>query len=99
MRKYLVSENGNINPNFSLLVGLLGVGLIFLVFYINMNLYLSIFIIIIGLLLIAFSGYSTQSATLDLRTFTKDPLGWRKAKQSYKEDKATDEKDRKSDES
>jgi hypothetical protein len=92
MKKFFVDEKGNINPNFSLFIGLIGVGLIFLAFYFVFNFYLSIIVIFVGCLLIAFSGYSTQSATLDLRTFTRDPLGWRKSKQSYEANKPLDSK-------
>lgn len=99
MKKYIFEKNGNINPNFSFLIGLVGVGLIFFSFYFDIDFYLSLLIISIGFLLLAFSGYSTQSATLDLRTFTSDPLGWRKAKQSYKEGEQAENKDGKSGES
>ena len=51
------------------------------------------------MVLMGFSAYATKSATLDLRAFTNDPLGWRKAKESYKEGEQADDKDRKGGES
>jgi len=90
MKKYMIDKKGNINPNVSLLIGLIGVGLVIAAFYFEINLYLSLLIIAIGLVLVAFSGGSTQSATLDLRAFTNDPLGWRKAKKSYEPNNSPD---------
>jgi hypothetical protein len=91
MKNALVDENGNINPNFSLIIGLIGAGLIFSAFYFEMNFYLSVVVMIVGFLLVGFSGLATQSSTLDLRAFTKDPLGWRKAKKRGEHSKLEDE--------
>ena len=45
----------------------------------------------LGRVLMEFSACATQSATLDFRAFTNDPLGWRKANKSYKGDEAPKE--------
>jgi hypothetical protein len=92
MKKLFMDKNGNINSNFSLVIGLVGVGLIVSVFYFDINIYISVSFLIFGSLLIGFSGYATQSATLDLRTFTKDPLGWRNAKKSYEDKENAEDK-------
>ena len=50
----------------------------------------------LGIGVAAVGGFSGRAAAIDSPPpFANDPLGWRKAKQSYKEDKATDEKDSK----
>ncbi|MDO8774744.1 MAG: hypothetical protein Q7K57_39775 [Burkholderiaceae bacterium] len=36
-----------------------------------------------GILLIGFAGVSAKANTLGIKPFTQDPLGWRKAKESY----------------
>jgi multisubunit Na+/H+ antiporter MnhC subunit len=41
----------------------------------------------IGLAIMGIGGYSARAAAVDLPPpFTNDPLGWRKAKQTYKSD-------------
>ena len=50
--------------------------------YFEWNFHITVLCFSIGMILMAFSGYATHSATLDLRAFTTDPLGWRKIKKS-----------------
>jgi hypothetical protein len=40
----------------------------------------------LGLAIAAVGGFSGRAKALDLKPFTNDPLGWRKAKKSYKAD-------------
>ncbi|PQA75675.1 hypothetical protein [Rhodoferax sp. TS-BS-61-7] len=40
----------------------------------------------LGLALAAIGGFSGRAKALDLKPFTNDPLGWRKAKKSYQND-------------
>ena len=42
----------------------------------------------IGLAVAAIGGFSGRAKSLELKPFTNDPLGWRKAKESYKENEA-----------
>lgn len=52
----------------------------------------------IGLAMMGIGGYSARAAALELPPpFTNDPLGWRKAKESYKTDAASDEVTKKDD--
>ena len=47
----------------------------------------------IGLGLMGLGGYSARATALELPPpFTNDPLGWRKAKQSYKQDQGQESK-------
>ena len=40
----------------------------------------------VGLALAAIGGFSGRAKALDLKPFTNDPLGWRKAKKTYQVD-------------
>jgi hypothetical protein len=52
----------------------------------------------IGLAIMGIGGYSARAAALELTPpFTNDPLGWRKAKKSYKSDTGSDEVTKKDD--
>lgn len=52
----------------------------------------------VGLALAAIGGFSGEASALDLPPpFTNDPLGWRKAKQTYKKEDAPSSPERKDD--
>ena len=92
-------SNGNMKSSVTLLIGLSGAMLVFAPLYYLWHTYVVIPCFVLGMVLMGFSAYATKSATLDLRAFTNDPLGWRKAKESYKEGEQADDKDRKGGES
>ncbi len=79
----LVDKNGNMKSSVTLLIGLVGVILVIVPLYWAWHALIVIPCFVLGMVLMGFSAYATQSATLDLRAFTNDPLGWRKAKKSY----------------
>jgi hypothetical protein len=87
----LLDKNGNMTSSVALLVGVVGALLVIVPLYWGWDALIVISCFVLGMVLMGFSAYATQSATLDLRAFTSDPLGWRKAKQSYKEDAAPEE--------
>jgi hypothetical protein len=84
----IVNNKGNLNSWFSLFIGLVGCALMFgsLFYWMHLNFYIVILGLFVGMVLCGFSAYAIQSATLDLRAFTNDPLGWRKAKSTYKKE-------------
>jgi hypothetical protein len=84
----IINETGNLNSWFSLLIGLIGCVLMFgsLYFWKQLNYYIVIFGLILSMVLGGFASIALKSSTLDLRAFTADPIGWRKAKASYKKE-------------
>jgi hypothetical protein len=88
----LLDKNGNMKPFISLLIGLLGGLLVLIPLYCEWHAFIVLPCFVLGMVLMGFSAYATQSATLDLRAFTNDPLGWRKAKASYKKEVEAEEK-------
>ncbi len=85
-------SKGNLRSIVALLVGLSGAVLVILPLYMQWHPYVVIPAMAVGISLMVFSSYANQSATLDLRAFTNDPLGWRKAKASYKKEVQAEEK-------
>ena len=65
-------------------------------FYFSLNFYLIIVLYVVGVVMLLFSLIATKSSALDLRAFTNDPHGWRKAKATYKE-REMEELEKKSD--
>jgi hypothetical protein len=86
-----LDHNGNMKSSVTFLIGLIGAVLVIAPLYFAWHALIVIPCFTLGMVLVGFSAYATQSATLDLRAFTNDPLGWRKAKQSYKEEAAPEE--------
>ncbi|WP_029463519.1 hypothetical protein [Serpentinimonas barnesii] len=86
----LLDQRGNMKARVALLIGLLGGLLVLLPLYFSWHAFIVIPSFVLGMIFMGFSAYATQSATLDLRAFTNDPLGWRKAKGSYKPTDAPD---------
>lgn len=87
----LLDKNGNMKSSVTFLIGLVGGLLVLVPLYYSWHALIVIPCFVLGMVLMGFSAYATQSATLDLRAFTNDPLGWRKAKQSYKTSDTTSE--------
>lgn len=85
MKINLFDKNGNLNSYMSILLGVLGAVLTFAPLYFQLHLYLVVGGALIGASMMVFASIALQSATLNLQAFTNDPLGWRKAKESYKE--------------
>lgn len=84
--KFLIDKKGNIRSAASLLIGVVGAVLVFGPLYFKLHPWIVVFGLVLGMVLMGFSAYATKSATLDLRAFTNDPIGWRKAKKSYEQD-------------
>lgn len=79
----LLDQSGNMKSSVALLIGLFGGLLVLLPMYFSWHAFIVIPSFVLGMVFMGFSAYATQSATLDLRAFTNDPLGWRKAKKTY----------------
>ena len=56
-------------------------------------------LLVVAWIVLAVFGLSGRAEAIGLKPFTNDPLGWRKAKASYKEGEQADDKDRKGGES
>jgi hypothetical protein len=95
----LLDEKGNMKSSVTLLIGLVGALLVVVPLYWAWHALIVIACFVLGMVLMGFSAYATQSATLDLRAFTNDPLGWRKAKKSYETKEDSDEAPKKGDRS
>ena len=79
----LLDKSGNMKSRVTFLIGLVGGVLVLVPLYYSWHALIVIPCFVLGMVLMGFSAYATQSATLDLRAFTNDPLGWRKAKNTY----------------
>ena len=86
-----LDDKGNMKSSVTLLLGLVGALLVIVPLYWEWHALIVVACFVLGMVLMGFSAYATQSATLDLRAFTNDPLGWRKAKKSYQSDEASKE--------
>ena len=93
----LFDKNGNMKSRVTLLIGLVGAILVMVPLYWAWHALIVIPCFVLGMVLLGFSAYATQSATLDLRAFTNDPLGWRKAKKSYESTEDSDKAPKKGD--
>lgn len=75
-----------------------GLAIIGLVLWLEPQKIISLIGLVSGTVLIGLAGYEARARALELQPpFTSDPLGWRKAKESYKtqedpEDQATKDK-------
>jgi uncharacterized membrane protein YiaA len=93
----MFDKNGNMKSSVTLLIGLVGAILVMVPLYWAWHALIVIPSFVLGMVLMGFSAYATQSATLDLRAFTNDPLGWRKAKKSYETKEDSDDAPKKGD--
>ena len=78
--------SGNLTFLGALCVVLFGFGLIFISLEYFSTLTLKVLGLSVGLGIAAIGGFSGRANALDLKPFTSDPLGWRKAKESYKKE-------------
>lgn len=83
--KLKILQNGNLTFVAALLVVITG----FLIAYLSLEYLpsriLKVVGLSIGLAFAAIGGFSGRARALDLKPFTNDPLGWRKAKATYSE--------------
>lgn len=86
----LVDQKNNIKPLVSFVIGLLGAAIAFFPLYFAWHYYVVVICFVVGTLLMGFAGLAIQSATLDLRAFTKDPLGWRAIKKANEQTTAAE---------
>jgi hypothetical protein len=82
----LLDQNGNLRGWVGVAIGALGAIVLAAPLYFELHIYFVLAGFVAGSLLMGISGLAGRSAVLDLRAFTNDPLGWRKAKESYKDD-------------
>jgi hypothetical protein len=82
----LLDQNGNLRGWVGVAIGALGAIVLIAPLYWELHFYFVIAGFVIGSLLMGISGLAGRSAVLDLRAFTNDPLGWRKAKESYQDE-------------
>jgi len=84
-------RDGNTTILGAVLLVALGFGLAYLSLEYFASRLLKVLGLSIGLAIAAVGGFSGRADSLGLKPFTSDPLGWRKAKDSYKPD--VEEKD------
>lgn len=82
----IFDSNGNMKPNASLVFGIFGGFVMLSGFYFSLNFYLIVVLYVVGVVMLLFALIATKSSALDLRAFTNDPHGWRKAKATYKKE-------------
>ena len=87
---FFVIKDGRLKKWFSnvLFFGGLGVMCLAFLFLSGLIFYL---VLVAGLLIASISSFEAKAIVLGLKPFTSDPLGWRKAKQSYKEETAPEQ--------
>ena len=93
----LVDAQGNLRFSISLSVGVLGCVMVVAPLYFELKPLVVIGGFLVGMPLIGFASIALRSATLNLGAFTNDPIGWRKAKESYQADAASDDVSKKDD--
>jgi hypothetical protein len=81
-----VIRDGQLTNRGTLLLGIVGASLIAYTLLFAEIFWLGLLSFFIGCGLLGFAGLSNSATSIGLKPFTNDPLGWRKAKQSYKED-------------
>jgi|LakMenE18May11ns_1017448.scaffolds.fasta_scaffold9393560_2 hypothetical protein len=90
--KKLMTKQGKLTFWAKFFLTLSGLGIIYLSLAMSPNIFVLTLGLCIGFVLVSLVTYSNKSESLDLPApFTNDPLGWRKAKQSYKEEAAPEE--------
>ena len=94
-RKFIC--DGNLTFLGAVCVVLAGFGLVYVSLEYFGSLTLKVVGLSLGLGIASIGGFSGRAKALDLKPFTNDPLGWRKAKESYKtqedqEDQKTSDK-------
>jgi hypothetical protein len=72
---------------------------IYCVINFRLNNFFGWFLLIAAWITLAIFGLSGRSEAIGLKPFTNDPLGWRKAKKSYKKSDQTEGKESNGDES
>ena len=77
-------KNGNFSYAVRTIISWIGAGVIYIAVFHIQNKTLQWLVGSIGLVIGALGMYSAQAAMLKLKPFTRDPLSWRGAKQSYK---------------
>ena len=75
----------------------LSAAVIFGVVHYRVNNFFGWFLLFLSCTLIAIFGVAGRAEALGLKPFTNDPLGWRKAKESYKADAASNDVSKKDD--
>ena len=78
-------RDGQLTNRGTLLLGIVGVGLIAYTLLFAQIFWLGLLSFFIGCGLLGFAGLSNSATSVGLKPFTKDPLGWRSAKKSYKD--------------
>lgn len=90
--KKLMTKQGKLIFWTKFFLTLSGFGIIYLSLAMSANIFVLTLGLCIGFVLVSLVTYSNKAESLGLPPpFTNDPLGWRKAKQSYKEDAAPEE--------
>ena len=77
-------RNGNLTFFGAVCVVLTGFGLAYVSLEYFSFLTLKVVGLSLGLGIASIGGFSGRAKALDLKPFTNDPLGWRKAKESYR---------------
>ena len=85
MNKELFLKNGWFTPLGSFSCFFFGLVIVALVLWLEPQRIISVIGLVSGSVLIGLAGYEARARALKLQPpFTSDPLGWRKAKESYK---------------
>ena len=82
----IFDKKRNLSPSVSIGLGGIGGILAFAPLYFELHPYFVIGGMLTGVVIMGFASIALKSATLNLQALTNDPLGWRKAKESYKND-------------
>lgn len=78
-----IDKNGNIKGWVADLLAIFGAILVFAPLLLQWSAMWVILSMVVGLCIVGFASIAIRSKTLDIRAFTTDPLGWRKAKKTY----------------
>lgn len=95
MKTSWLFRDGRLTAIGTAVLGLVGVGLIAYTLLFADSFFLGMLSFVVGCSLLGFAALSNNAASIGLKPFTSDPLGWRKAKKSYEQDSTPESDDSK----
>lgn len=86
MKLTWIFRDGRLTSTGTALAGLAGAGFIAYTLFLAESFFFGMLSFICGCSLRGFAGLSNNAASIGLRPFANDHLGWRKAKESYEQE-------------
>lgn len=84
-------RKGNLTLTSALILVVFGFGLSYISLEYAPFIFLKVVGLAVGLAIAAIGGFSGRAKSLEIKPFTNDPIGWRKAKENYLKKNAEEE--------